>query len=561
MKPLLLTALLSASSLITQGATLSHRWSFDGDTNDSISGVTGVLQGGATIGGGQLTLSGAGSSTTANRMSFSSPIDIGGNFGATGVTIETWYTDTGTGTWGKLFQFGNNASGQELAYTHTRGSGEQSGVDRDGTQLFNEQISQNVEHHLVITVSANGNLNAWVDGVQKLTNTNTNDLSNVTTTFEAIGATSWGDPGMRGNVNEFRIWSGELSGAEVTSSFAAGPNNLPGNGPLITSFASSHATRQEGESATLSWSIDDTNVTGTLNVEIRDAANAVIHTSSSANGNTSTTIGDTGGSAQTFTYTLNTWDSDSPGDIRSNTVDIGVAPGIPSANPQSLQTVETAPLAITLTGSDPNTHPNPSLTFSVLTPPTGGLIDGTPPNLTYTAQVGFSGEDSFTFTANDGKYDSPPATISITVNKAPTAPTALTLSSLEIPSTVINGGYLATLITEDPNDEDTHTYALVSGAGSADNSLFSIVGSQLRAASVFSGQVGNLFAIRLRTTDQGGLFFEKSFSLRVVEPSDEIVINEIHANPPLNYVRQEFIELHNPSAFSKDLSGWRLSSA
>ena len=462
MKSLLLTSLLAILPTLLQGATLSHRWSFDGNTNDSVGGVTGVLQGGATLNGGALTLSGAGSSTSANRMSFSSPIDIGGNFGATGVTIESWYTDTGTGTWGKLFQFGTNAAGVEFGYTHSRGNGEQSGVDRDGAKLLGEQVSQNQEHHLVITVSSDGNLNTWVDGVQKLTNVNTNDLSNVTTTFEAIGATSWGDPGMRGTVDEFRVWSGELTAAEVTSSFAAGPDNLPGNGPLITSFASTHATRQEGESATLSWSIDDTNITGTLNVEIRDNANAIIHTSSSAIGNTNTTIGDTGGAAQTFTYTLNAWDSDSPGDVRTGTVDIDVDPGIPVGNPQSLQTVETNPLAITLTGSDPNTHPNPTLTFSEVSPPSGGILSGTPPNLTYTAQVAFSGEDSFTFKANDGKYDSPPATITITVNNAPTAPTSLNLTSLDISGTVTNGGYLATLITEDPNDEDTHTYTLVS---------------------------------------------------------------------------------------------------
>jgi hypothetical protein len=561
MKFFLFTWLLIVSLMTSRGATLANRWSFDTNTNDSAGGITGVLQGGAIISAGQLSLSGAGSSTAANRMIFASPIDIGGNFGATGVTIETWYTDTGTGTWGKLFQFGNNSAGQELGYTHTRGSGQMSGIDRDGAQLFGEQITQNEEHHLVITVSSDGNLSAWVDGVQKLTNTNTNDLSNVTTTFEAIGATSWGDPGMKGTVNEFRIWSGELTAGEVTSSLGAGPDNLPGNGPLISSFTSSHAARQEGESATLSWTIDDSTVTGTLNVEIRDSGNSIIHTSSAASGNTNALIGDTGGTPQSFTYTINTWDSDSPGDVRTGAVDIAVDPGIPAATPQSLQTVDTNPLTITLAGSDPNTHPNLGLTFSVITPPSGGILAGTAPNLTYTAQVGFSGKDSFTFRTNDGKYDSPPAIVTITVTKAPIAPTSLTFTTMDIPSTVSNGGYLATLITDDPNDEDTHTYALVSGTGSSDNTLFSIVGSQLRSASNFSGQVGNLFDIRLRTTDQGGLFFEQSFSLRVIEPLETIVINEIHANPPHNHVPQEFIELHNPSSSPKDLSGWRLSSA
>ena len=217
---------LCSSLLQSQAATLAHRWSFDLDPTDSVGGNTGILEGGATITPGQMTLTGLGTSVDANRMSFTNPVDIGGNFGATGVTIETWYTDTGTGTWGKLFQFGNNAVGQELAWTHSRGNGEQSGVDRDGAKLLGEQVNQNEEHHLVITVSPDGNLNTWVDGVQKLTDVDTNDLANVNTTFEAIGATSWGDPGMTGSVNEFRIYEGELTSIEVAASTEAGPDEL-----------------------------------------------------------------------------------------------------------------------------------------------------------------------------------------------------------------------------------------------------------------------------------------------------------------------------------------------
>ena len=218
--------LFLAPFLPAQGATLSHRYSFDADTTDSVGGNTGILEGGATISSGQLTLTDLGFSIDANRMTFTNPVDIGGNFGATGVTIETWYTDTGTGTWGKLFQFGNNAAGQELAFTHTRGNGQQTGVDRDGAKLLGEQVNQNEEHHLVITVSPDGNLNTWIDGVQKLIDLDTNDLANVSTDFEAIGATSWGDPGMTGSVNEFRIYEGELTSLEVAASTEAGPEEL-----------------------------------------------------------------------------------------------------------------------------------------------------------------------------------------------------------------------------------------------------------------------------------------------------------------------------------------------
>lgn len=222
-------ALLLALLIPSHAATLANRWSFDTDATDSVGGNNGILEGGATVESGNLVLSGLGTGIDANRMSFTSPIDIGTTFGGVdgeGVTIETWYTDTGTGTWGKLFQFGTNAVGLELAFTHTRGNGEQSGVDRNGAKLLGEQITQNEEHHLVITVSTDGNLNTWVDGVKKLTNTDTNDLAGVTSDFEAIGATSWNDPGMTGTVNEFRIWSGELTDIEVAASFQTGPDEI-----------------------------------------------------------------------------------------------------------------------------------------------------------------------------------------------------------------------------------------------------------------------------------------------------------------------------------------------
>jgi len=560
--PLLYAILTIGTSL--EAATLSHRWSFEGDTTDSAGGNNGILQGGAMVSGGELTLSGTGSGTTANRMTFARPVDLGGNFGAlgdSGVTIETWYTDTGTGTWGKLFQFGTNSAGLELGYTHTRGNGQMSGVDRDGTQLLGEQVTQNEEHHLVISISPDGNLNAWVDGVQKLANNDTNDLSNLTTNFEAIGATSWGDPGMTGTVNEFRIWSGELTSTEVAASLNTGPENLPGNGPLITTFSGSPAARQEGETITLAWNIDASTVTGSLMIELKGPNTEVIHSSASPTGNFRALIGDTGGTLTTFTYTLSTWDSSTPGDVRTATFDVEVDLGIPVATPQSLQTVESNPLPITLAGSDPNAHPNLGLTFTIANPPAGGSLLGSPPNLSYTASEGFTGNDRFTFQVHDGKYTSEAATITIIVAKAQASPTGLSLSSFEIPITIPKDGYLAALSTIDPNIDDTHSYSLVSGIGGDGNSFFVLIGNQLRAASDFSGQLDNTFSIRVRSTDQDGLTYEESFSLRAVEPSSEIVINEVHANPPLNEIRLEFIELFNPSTESRDLSGWRLSNA
>ncbi len=84
----------------------------------------------------------------------------------------------------------------------------------------------------------------------------------------------------------------------------------------------------------------------------------------------------------------------------------------PVADDQSVSTPVDASVGITLTASDPEGQ---ALTYAVASGPANGSLNGTAPNLTYTPDAGYSGSDSFTFTANDGTNTSAPATVSITV--------------------------------------------------------------------------------------------------------------------------------------------------
>lgn len=102
----------------------------------------------------------------------------------------------------------------------------------------------------------------------------------------------------------------------------------------------------------------------------------------------------------------------------------------PQAESRSLETDEDVPLAIVLSGSDPDADP---ITLRVIANPSHGTLSGTPPNLTYTPHTGFAGYDSFEFVADDGRLESSPATITITVkgvNKPPVAE-AQTLTTIE----------------------------------------------------------------------------------------------------------------------------------
>ena len=119
MKKTLLTIIAIGMAASTASAvTLAHRYSFSGNLSDSAGGNTGVLQGGATVNATHLVLPGSGAGATANAMTFTNTVGIGANFAASGVTVETWYTDNNSGTWSKLFTFGTSAAGPEFAFTN-----------------------------------------------------------------------------------------------------------------------------------------------------------------------------------------------------------------------------------------------------------------------------------------------------------------------------------------------------------------------------------------------------------------------------------------------------------
>jgi VCBS repeat-containing protein len=68
--------------------------------------------------------------------------------------------------------------------------------------------------------------------------------------------------------------------------------------------------------------------------------------------------------------------------------------------------------SILLTGSDVD---GDELTYTVVAPPTHGVLSGTAPNLNYTPEPSYNGPDSFTFHVNDGEFDSTMSTVSIVV--------------------------------------------------------------------------------------------------------------------------------------------------
>src|SRR5207245_1167797 len=90
--------------------------------------------------------------------------------------------------------------------------------------------------------------------------------------------------------------------------------------------------------------------------------------------------------------------------------------------------------------------------------------------------------------------------------------------------------------TTDPDAGDTFTYSLVGGTGATDNASFTIAGNQLKTAASFDFEAKSSYSIRARTTDAGGLFFEKVFTIGVTN------VNEAPVAQPVDYHRRGHAE-------------------
>ncbi|MGK7955790.1 MAG: peptidylprolyl isomerase, partial [Crocosphaera sp.] len=110
------------------------------------------------------------------------------------------------------------------------------------------------------------------------------------------------------------------------------------------------------------------------------------------------------------------------------------------------------------------------------------------------------------------------------------SPTDLNLSNSRIREHQPIETVIGEFITTDPDTGNTFTYTLVPGIGSTDNNVFTIENNQLKTNAIFDYETKNFYNIRVRTTDQDGLSFEKALTINidnVNEASLPIITNPI----------------------------------
>jgi hypothetical protein len=221
--------------------TLLHQWTFNTDGTDSVGGATAILNGGATISGCQLVL---------NGTSAYASLPIGGDIATlTSASFEAWVTWTDNGRWSRIFDFGNDTNVNmfltprnsdtntpRFAITITSNPGEQRATS-------GAALPAGTQVHVVVTIDGTTNTGRlYVNGVQVAQNAGGMTLRPSSlghTTNNWLGKSQYPDPFFQGTINEFRIYSGALSAAQVLSDFNAG--RAPCAGPVLPTPTSAPA--------------------------------------------------------------------------------------------------------------------------------------------------------------------------------------------------------------------------------------------------------------------------------------------------------------------------------
>ena len=220
-------------------AVLLHRYSFsDSNVVDSVGGANG-----------QPLLNP--NYTNAKPVVFSNGLAVmdgtGGYIGLpaglvsslSNVTFEAWVTWNGGSAWQNIFEFGNtDANG--LGEFGIFGTPTHNGTGRfrvgfgDSDPGFNNEFDvdspslfpTNASTHLVVAYApVDGGTRIYINGQLSASGGAPDPLSDLQDVNNYLGRSGYnGDPPYIGSFDEFRIYSGALSGVEVANDFIAGPN-------------------------------------------------------------------------------------------------------------------------------------------------------------------------------------------------------------------------------------------------------------------------------------------------------------------------------------------------
>jgi len=217
-------------TVFSKQTMLLHRYSFTSDASDSVGAQDGTLWGNATISGDQVNFDGDGNSYVELPSRLISSYDA--------VSFEFWATVGVNGIWARIFDFGHytdqaDGGGQSYVFfcPHTGGTLTRICLS-DGTEAnldCGPPLDGDSNVHLVVLYDPTTDTESlYTNGVLAASGGLAGKkLSGVNDLACWLGRSMYsGDSGLTASIDEFRLYAGALTPAQITADYAAGSETV-----------------------------------------------------------------------------------------------------------------------------------------------------------------------------------------------------------------------------------------------------------------------------------------------------------------------------------------------
>jgi hypothetical protein len=150
-------------------------------------------------------------------------------------------------------------------------------------------------------------------------------------------------------------------------------------------------------------------------------------------------------------------------------------------------------------------------------PSHGTIILNRDGSFRYTPSRDYYGGDSFLYYVWDGTLQSHSVTVRLTVTPVNDPPTGITLTGGSVPENSPVGTEVGSLTTQDPETTIGFSYSLF-GQGAEVVELFNV--NHLRTKAGLDFETKNIYTLHVRTTDSGGLSYERDFVITVTNVNE-----------------------------------------
>jgi len=225
---------------------LIHRWSFNGNLNDSVGTSNATV---VDSGSNNTTLSSNAITMTGGSRAVSDYVSLGSGLmpkDGSAATIELWATQNAVQNWARIFDFGATTT-EYLMMSWVQGTtATQDRVEwKDSvTSTLDNTLAPyttGTEYHIVMMIQPGGGASGstrvtWYAapssaaslGSAKGTFDTTNSLATLTDTNMWLGRSEFStDNTASASYNEVRIWNRTFSSSELTTLHSAGPDSVP----------------------------------------------------------------------------------------------------------------------------------------------------------------------------------------------------------------------------------------------------------------------------------------------------------------------------------------------